>query len=239
MKILQVKNVRKEFGELKALQGVNFEVNRGEIFGIAGQNGAGKTTLFNIITGHLKSSGGQVIFEDENVANLAPHRICKKGIARIFQIPCVFSSMTVFENVLIGAYFGRFPKKRNEKKVAQEVIEFVGLAGKEDVVAEHVNLRDEKLIMLAAALATGPKLLLLDEPVGGLTPVEIKYFKELVKKINKEFGITVIMIEHLMDVLSDLSDRLMILNYGEVICIGSSEEVMQNKRVKEVYLGEE
>lgn len=235
MNILEVKKVTQRFGELAAVKELSFEVEKGEIFGIAGPNGAGKTTLFNVIAGFYGGSG-DIIFDNVNIMGLRPHQICHKGIARTFQIPQLFLTLPMVDNVRVGAHFGVRRAKR-EKESIDEVINLVGLQGKEDVIAANLNLFDKKLTMLAVALATKPKLLLLDEPISGLSPTEVRQFVTLVQKINQELGLTVLVIEHLMKVLTELSQRLMILQNGEKICIGSPQEVTQDKRVIEVYLG--
>ena len=233
--ILEVNNLNKRFGELAAVKDLNFEVEEGEIFGIAGPNGAGKTTLFNLISG-VYSGSGEIIFEGKNIHGLRPFQICHKGVARTFQIPILFSTMTVYQNIRVGAHFGVL-KECHEKEHIDEVIDFVGLRGRENVIAESVDLFDKRLTMVAAALATKPKLLLIDEPISGLSPKESVDFVALFRKINKELGITIIVIEHLMKVLVDVSHRLMILNNGEKICIGPPQEVTRDKGVIEVYLG--
>ncbi len=232
--ILRLEKVDKRFGELVAVRGISFEVKGGEIFGLAGPNGAGKTTLFNLITGILRGSG-KIIFNGEDIHGLRPDKICCKGIARIFQIPVVFPTLTVIQNLEVGAHFGTYGAQSGKESV-DEIIDFLGLQGKENAVAGQIDLYDKKLTMLGAALATKPKLLLLDEPVGGLSPMETRHFVEFVGKINQELGVTIIVIEHLMKVLTEISHRLMILSYGEQICIGPPKEVMKDKGVIEAYL---
>jgi branched-chain amino acid transport system ATP-binding protein len=235
--ILQVRNLSKAFGAMMAVNNLSFEVPSGEVFGIAGPNGAGKTTVFNLITGFLQGSG-EVRFEDENVTNLKPFQICHRGIARTLQIPQIFSTLDVFTNVRFGAHFGKkHIKDGNEAEIIHRVLEFVGLQNKKTAIAENMDLFHKKLIMIAAALATRPRLLLLDEPIGGLSPAEIDPLMELIQKINQELNITVIIIEHLMKVLKELSHRLMILHYGKEIRTGPAAEVMEDEKVKEVYLG--
>jgi branched-chain amino acid transport system ATP-binding protein len=235
--ILQVRNLSKAFGAMKAVNNLSFEVPAGEVFGIAGPNGAGKTTVFNLITGFLQGSG-EVCFEDEKVTNLKPFQICHRGIARTLQIPQIFSTLDVFNNVRFGAHFGnKHIKDGNEAEIIHQVLEFVGLQDKKTAIAENMDLFHKKLIMIAAALATRPRLLLLDEPIGGLSPTEIDPLMGLIRKINQELNITVIIIEHLMKVLKELSHRLMILHYGEEIRTGPPAEVMEDEKVKEVYLG--
>lgn len=232
--ILHVEKAHKHFGELVAVKDVSFEVEKGEIFGIAGPNGSGKTTLFNLISGMLRGSGN-IVFDNQNISGLRPDQICQKGIARTFQIPVVFPTLTVSRNVEVGAYFGTQGTQR-EKGIINEVINFVGLQGKENVVAAGIDLFSKKMTMLAAALATKPKLLLLDEVVAGLSPTETSQFVELVGKINRELGVTIMVIEHLMKVLTEICQRLMIVHYGEQICIGPPKEVTENSRVREIYL---
>lgn len=235
MDILQVNKVTKCFGELAAVKDLSFKVERGEIFAIAGPNGAGKTTLFNLISG-VYSGSGDIIFEGENIHGRKQYEVCHRGVARTFQIPILFPTITVYDNVRVGAHFGVL-KRTSQKERVNEVIDFVGLQGRENVVAEHLGLFEKRLTMLAAALATGPRLLLLDEPTGGLSPREIRDSVALFKKINKELGVTIIVIEHLMKVVIEVSHRLMIMNNGEKICTGAPEEVTRNKEVIEIYLG--
>lgn len=235
MKILQVNKVSQRFGELAAVNDLSFDVEKGEIFGIAGPNGAGKTTLFNVITGFYQGSG-DIIFDNVNIKGLRPHQICHKGIVRTFQIPQLFLTLPVVENVKVGAHFG-VTGAHDEKESINEAINFVELKGKENVIAANLNLFDKKRTMLAAALATKPKLLLLDEPIGGLSPIEVSQTITLFQKINKELGLTILIIEHLMKVITEIAQRLMIIHNGEKICIGSPQEVTKDKRVIEVYLG--
>jgi branched-chain amino acid transport system ATP-binding protein len=235
MKILQLNNVTQRFGQLAAVKDLSFEVEKGEIFGIAGPNGAGKSTLFDVITGFYPGSG-DIFFDGANIRGLRPHQICHKGIARTFQIPQLFLTLPMVENVRVGAHFG-VRGAHEERERTNEAISLVGLQGKENVIAANLNLFDKKLTLIAAALATKPKLLLLDEPIGGLSPTEVRESVALIEKLNKELGLTIIVIEHLMKVLTRIAQRLMILHNGERICLGSPEEVAKNKRVIEVYLG--
>ena len=235
MAILRCEKVTQRFGDLVAVKDLSFEVEKGEIFGIAGPNGAGKTTLFNVITGFYQGSG-DIIFDNVNITRLRPHQVCHRGIARTFQIPQLYLTLPIADNVMIAAHFG-VQGTNDERERIKEAINFVGLQGKEKIIAANLNLFDKKLTMLAAALATKPKLLLLDEPIGGLSPTEVTQSMTLFQKINKELGVTIIVIEHLMKVLTELSQRLMILQNGEKICIGPPQEVTQDKRVIEIYLG--
>ncbi len=236
MKILQAEKVTKRFGELAAVSNLDFEVESGEIFGIAGPNGAGKTTLFNLISG-VYPYIGDIIFEGKSIQRLRPYQICHRGIARTFQIPVLFSSISVYDNIRMGAHFGVL-KEKNEKERINEIIDLVGLRGKEGITAANVDLFDKRLTMLAAALATKPRLLLVDEPTGGLSPKEVRASVELFHKINQELGVTIIIIEHLMKVMVEVCDRLMILNNGEKFCIGPPQKVIQTKEVIDIYLGD-
>jgi branched-chain amino acid transport system ATP-binding protein len=233
--MLECKNLTKRFGKLIAVNNLSFKVKTGEIFGIAGPNGAGKTTLFNLITGVYRGSG-EIFFEGENIHGRNPYEICHKGIARTFQIPQVFMTLPVVENVRVGAHFGDSGIK-NEMKNIKKVIDFVGLNGKEKLIGANLKLLDKKLVMIASALATRPKLLLLDEPIAGLSPEESRQSIAMFKKINNELGLTIIIIEHFMKVLTELSSRLLILQNGGEICVDSPLAVSKNKKVIECYLG--
>lgn len=235
--MLKCKQLSHRFGKLLAVNNLSFRVKKEEIFGIAGPNGAGKTTLFNLITGFYQGSG-EIVFEGENIHGCKPYEICHKGIARTFQIPEVFLTLPVIENVRVGAHFGN-SGIRNEKKNIKEAIHFVGLDGKENVIGTNLKLLDKKLVMIAAALATKPKLLLLDEPIAGLSTHETRQCVDMFKQINKDLGLTIIIIEHFMKVLTELSDRLLILQNGGEICVDSPLAVTNNKKVIECYLGED
>jgi len=230
--ILETRGLSKNFGNLAALANVSFQVEEGEIFGIAGPNGAGKTTLFNTIAGVYPPSSGQVFFEGHETTGLSPHQICHTGIARTFQIPTAFHSMSVYDNIRVGATFGGGRGDR-----IPEIIEFLNLDGKAHALARDLDLYTTKLVMLGAALATDCRLLMLDEPMAGLSIVEIEDFLTLVRKINQERKSTIVIIEHLLDILIGISMRMMILHDGQVLYIGAPEKVTQDSRVVEVYLG--
>ncbi len=235
MAILQVKNLTQLFGDLAAVKDLSFEVEKGEIFGIAGPNGAGKSTLFNNITGFYHGTGN-IIFDNTDISRLSPHQICYKGIARTFQIPQLFLTLPVVDNVRVGAHFG-VQGAKNEAENIKEAISLLGLQGRENVIAANLNLFDKKRTMVAAAMATKPKLLLIDEPVGGLSPTETKEFITLIQTVNKELGLTIIIIEHLIKVLTQLTNRLMIMENGAKVIIGPPLEVIKNEKVIEIYLG--
>ena len=233
--ILKLDDVGMKFGSFAALSNLSFQVESNEVFGIAGPNGAGKTTLFNVITGILPGTG-RIIFNDTDIIHLKPHQICNSGIARIFQTPILFSSLTVFQNIKVGVHFGMRPKTGVKEKI-EEMIEFVGLESERDSVADSLSLLDKKLTMLATALGTNPKILLLDEPVGGLSDTDVDMFLNMVKKINQDLGITIIVIEHLMNFIVQLCDRLLILNNGQKVIVGPPTSVTENPDVIEIYLG--
>jgi branched-chain amino acid transport system ATP-binding protein len=233
--LLQVQKVSKLFGKLVAVDSLDFEVEKGEVYGVAGPNGSGKTTLFNLITGVYPFSG-QILFDGKKINGATPYQICHRGIARTFQIPQVFLTLPVFQNIRVGAHFGG-NGIQNETAWIHEVMEFVGLKGKETVPAANLKLLDKKRTMLGAALATKPKILLLDEPIAGLNPEEIRESVALFKKINEKLNITILIIEHFMKVLVELSNRLMILENGVKICTGPPLEVADDKKVIECYLG--
>lgn len=228
---LQLADVSLNFGKLAVLKHVSFDVHQGEIFGIAGPNGAGKTTLFNVITGFYHGSG-KVTFDGHDLSRAAPYTACRKGVVRTFQTPEPFASMSVIENVRVGAHFGG----RNEAD-AEEALAFVGLTEGLDRSVDGLNLYDKKLTLIAAALAAKPKLLLLDEPVGGLSPKEVTQTMELFRRINKDLGLTLVVIEHVMRVLTSLADRLLILSSGETVCVGEPVAVCGDQRIIDLYLG--
>lgn len=235
--VLSCTGICKNFGGMEALKDIDFQVFRGEIFGIAGPNGAGKTTLFNVMSKILPIDQGRVWFDGEYLERLSAHEVCRCGLTRTFQIPQIFSSLTVYKNVLVGAVFGNMKNGVEEEQNIEELLNFVGLWEQRNKIAEELSLYERKVLMIATALATKPKLLMLDEPVAGLSKIESNNKMELIKRINKN-NITLILIEHNMDVLMGISDRVMILQHGKKICEGSPEEVCNDKAVIEAYLGE-
>jgi branched-chain amino acid transport system ATP-binding protein len=229
-------NITMNFGALEALKSISFKVEKGTIFGLAGPNGAGKTTLLNIISGSVKPTRGEIYLGREKISGLKPMRVCHKGVARIFQIPKVFSTLTVLENIRVGLIFGNRNRKECPGKIS-EVIDFVGLRGKKNLLAGNIDLYSRKLLMLGAALATEPKLLLLDEPLAGLNYREIDDYLKLVRSMNEKKEVTLLVVEHIFDKLVEISDKIMILNFGEQIYLGSADKVAQDPKVIEVYLG--
>jgi branched-chain amino acid transport system ATP-binding protein len=235
--ILETRQISKSFGRLDALIGVDITVAEGEIFGIAGPNGAGKSTLFNVIAGTFPPSSGQVFFEGRDISRLNTHRICHLGIARTFQIPQTFQTLSVYDNIRVGATFGGSDGRQIDRRI-QASIEFLDLSRQKHELACNLDLYTTKLVMMAAGLATGCRLLMLDEPLAGLSIMEINRFLEVVRKINREQAITVLIIEHILDSLIDVSDRMLILHNGEVLCTGEPQSVCSDPKVVEVYLGE-
>jgi ABC-type branched-subunit amino acid transport system ATPase component len=241
--LLEVAQLSKRFGGLAAVDDLTFSVTDGEVFGIAGPNGAGKTTLFDTITGHARASGGRIVFDGRDIQDRPSHAICQMGVARTFQIPAVFPEHTVLGNIAVGAYFGRsgrsVPGLRFDPQTAErarEAAAFVGLGDRVAVVAGPLSLFDKKRLMIASAIATGPRLLMLDEPVGGLNPGETNAILDLVRKVRAA-GVTVVLIEHVMRALMSLSDRVMVMNHGRLLFEGTPEDVQRDEEVIRVYLG--
>lgn len=233
--ILSVENVSKRFGGLLAIDSVSIHLEEGEILGLIGANGAGKTTLFNMISGSFRPTKGKIIFEGKNIENLPAQKICNLGIGRTYQIVKPFSDITVRENVMVGAFL-RNSKINEVREKADELIRFVGLWDKVDKPGSALNLPQLKRLEVARALATEPKVLLLDEVMAGLNPIESAEVVELVKKINNK-GISIILIEHVMRAVMSLSDRINVLNQGKLIAEGLPEEVVNNHEVQASYLG--
>ncbi len=236
--ILQVEGVGKVFGGLQALSDVTFDLPQGQILGLIGPNGAGKTTLFNVINGVYPPNGGRVIFNGEDVTGSKTYHMAHRGLARTHQIVRPLNELTVRENVIVGACFGREGHGLGQAgKVADEVMEFVGLAVRADQLAGSLNVGQKKRLEMARALAARPYLLLLDEVLAGLNPSEIAGMVEIVRKI-RERGITIIMIEHVMHAVMNVSDRMIVLDYGQQLAEGTPEEVANNPKVIEAYLGD-
>lgn len=240
--LLEVEELSKHYGGLAAVDRLTFSVAEGETLGIAGPNGAGKTTLFDVISGHAAASSGRVRFQGREIQRMPAHAICALGIARTFQVTVAFPELTVLGNVLVGAYFGRGRRRiglrfdRASIERAVEAATFVGLGDRLDAPAGPLSLFDKKRLMIAAALATEPRLLLLDEPVGGLTPAETDAVLELVRRV-RDGGVTVVVIEHVMRALMSLSDRVVIMNHGRLLFEGTPQDVVRDAEVIRVYLG--
>ena len=239
--ILRVENVTKRFGGLVALDHVTFSVKQGEILGLIGPNGAGKTTLFNVISGVYKPEEGRVIFKDTDITGWKPHKVARLGIARTHQIVRPFGDLTVLENAMIGALFGKRSDEITEeeaRKIAEEVLDYVGLGEKKDLPARVLNVQEKKRLELARALSAEPELLLLDEVLAGLTPTEVENMLILLRRIRVEKNITIIMIEHVMHAVMNLADRIVVLHFGRKIAEGTPEEVANNPEVITAYLGD-
>jgi len=235
--VIETKKISKCFGKISALVNVSMAMESGEIFAVAGPNGAGKSTLFDIISGTYPPSGGRIFFNGKDITKLNAHQTCHLGLARTFQIPATFKTLSVFDNIRVGATFGGQHRHSSEQK-ARQYIDFLDLSCFSSTLASNLDLYTTKLVMLAACLATGCKLLLLDEPLAGLSSFEIDDFLNVVRKINREDNISILIIEHILDSLLPISNRMLILNYGEVVCIGKPDVVCRDPKVIEVYLGE-
>jgi len=248
MVLLEVRNVVKSFGGLRALQDVSLSVEKGEIRAVIGPNGAGKSTLFNVMTGLLKPDAGDVVFEGEPITGMLPHRIIRKGIGRSFQITNIFPRMSVFENVQVALFShhrtGNNPLAlaRKSARVGREVLALlgqVGLEGKYDSSASVLSHGDQKRLEIAISLASRPKLLMLDEPTAGMSRFESRETVALLQRISREQGLTLIFTEHDMDIVFAISEKIMVLQQGAVIADGTPAEIRANPEVRKAYLGEE
>ncbi len=233
---LEVKGVTKHFGGLYANDNIDFTVDDGEIVSIIGPNGAGKSTLFNCITGFYPVNRGTVLFQGKEITRCKAAKICQMGIARTFQVVQVISDMTVMENVMTGALL-HFTKVKHAIHKAEEVLTFTGLIEKKNFLGTELTIADKKRLEVSMALATQPKLLMLDESMAGLTVVELKKMIELIKSIRQS-GITLVVVEHVMEAVMEISDRVVVLNSGKKIMEGQPKEVVSSKEVIQAYLGD-
>jgi|SRR5208282_3626660 len=236
--LLQISELTKKFSGLVALSQVTLHVYEGEILALIGPNGSGKTTLFNVISGHLRANGGQITFKDKNITGLPPYKICKLGISRTFQIPKPFPNMSVIDNIRVAELFGRSAKNQvDELGGSGNICKLVGLEGKSDVQAKSLTGSDKKRLEVGRALATSPKLLLFDEIASGLTVQESKWATEFVKELRDHYGLTIIWTEHVMRVIMQAVDRVVVLNHGVKIAEGTPQEIVKSEEVLSVYFG--
>jgi branched-chain amino acid transport system ATP-binding protein len=238
MSFLRIEKLCKAFGGLRAINNLDFHVDEGEIVGIIGPNGSGKTTSLNLVTGFLKPDTGRITFQGEDITGLPRYRICQKGIARTFQLCKPFLDFTALQNVMVGRMYGRQPcaNMKTAATESREILETVGLLNKAEIMVKDLTVMERKRLELARALATKPKLLLLDELLAGLNLVEADEACNLIRQI-RDSKIAIIMVEHIVKAVTCVSDRIMVLNMGEKIAEGVPEEIIHHPQVIEVYLG--
>ena len=234
--LLDVQGVSKYFGGLRANEDISFQVNRREIVSIIGPNGAGKSTLFSCVTGFHRVDSGKVLFKGQDITNRKPHTIARLGIVRTFQIVQVISDMTVLENVMTGGFL-RHSRVADVRRKAEEILAFTGLIEKQSYNALELTISDKKRLEMSMALAMDPELIMLDESMAGLTPVELHQIIELIRNVRAS-SVTVVVVEHVMEAVMELSDRVIVLNSGRKIMEGPPKEVVANPEVKRAYLGE-
>lgn len=236
--LLQLANISKSFGGLTILNGLSFGLNEGEALGILGPNGAGKTTTLNVIAGELPPTAGKIFFQGQDVTRLPAEQRCHLGIARTYQIPRPFTGMTVYENVLVGARFGRKHSQREAETLCRAVLEQTNLYDRRDEVAGNLRLLERKRLELARALATEPKLLLLDEIGGGLTEHELRELLAVIQDLRAR-KVTLIWIEHIVHALASAVDRILAMHFGEKLAEGAPQEIIASKEFQEIYIGVE
>lgn len=237
--LLELNEISKSFGGLRVLINISFGVEKGEIVGLIGPNGAGKTTLFNLITGIYSPNGGQILFKGRSLVGRKPHQICHAGIARTFQLVRIFSAMTVLENVLVGAVYGR--RRRSKEKLrtrAMECLELLHLSHLKDEISGNLTYSDRRLVEIARALAANPDLALLDEPLAGLNPSETERIMAVIREIKTDLGISILWVEHKIEAVFSTCDRVVVLDYGQLLANGEPKAVAADERVVEAYLGE-
>jgi branched-chain amino acid transport system ATP-binding protein len=242
--IIEAKKLSKDFGALRAVNEVDLKVYPGQIHSIIGPNGAGKTTLFNLLTGFIRSTQGEIFFEGENITGLEPHIISKKGLARSFQIISIFPALSVHENVRIAAqsrekessnFLRHFDRLKEAREKADGVLEFIGLIEEKNVISRNLPYGEKRILDIGIALATNPEVLLLDEPVAGLPSGDVQWMMQLIEEISKT--LTVILIDHNIDLVISISHMVTVLNQGSVIAEGRPDEIQKDEKVQEAYLG--
>jgi branched-chain amino acid transport system ATP-binding protein len=237
--LLEGHGLSKSFGGVRALNDVDFDIAEGTIVGLIGPNGAGKTTLFNIVAGSFKPSAGRVVFDGQDISGLPADKICRRGIARTFQVTRPFGDMTCRENVMVAAVNHHAQSSRPEiEKIADKKLELVGLREHASLEAKNLNVIQKKRLEIARALATEPKLLMLDEVLGGLNTQEIIQAIEFIRMLRDDFGLTVFWIEHVMGAIMEATDRVIVLDQGKILMTGTPKEIASDPRVIQAYLGE-
>ena len=234
--MLELQHVNKRYGSLNVSDNLCLKVAEGQALGVLGPNGAGKSTMFNLITGDVKADSGYILFDGQDITRLAPNKRCRLGIGRSYQIPHPFSNMTVFENLLVGGIFGAEQSEKQAYNACYQVLDETGLLPKANVLAGSLTLLERKRLELARALATSPKLLLLDEIAGGLTDAECQQLIGTIKSIHDK-GTTIVWIEHVVNALLAVVDSLIVLDFGQKVAEGEPEAIMNSREVKEIYMG--
>ena len=236
--LFQIEKLSKNFGGLTVLTDVSFDIHEREIIGLIGPNGAGKTTLFNVITGIYRPDAGSVTYQGRDLVGLSPDRICRRGIARTFQLVRIFPSMTVLENVIVGAIYGNRRSKKRARKDALHYLEMLNLVDLKDKVVSRLTISNRRLVEIARALASGPGLALLDEPLAGLNPTETHNIMELIVDIRETHGVSILWVEHKIDAVFSICDRIVVLDYGKMLAQGKTADIASDPKVVEAYLGE-
>jgi branched-chain amino acid transport system ATP-binding protein len=236
--LFQIDRLSKNFGGLTVLRDVSFDIREKEIMGLIGPNGAGKTTLFNVITGIYQPEAGSVQYKGKDLVGLNPDRICRRGIARTFQLVRIFPSMTVLENVMVGAIYGNRRSKKRAGQDALHYLEMLNLLDLKDKVVSQLTISNRRLVEIARALASEPGLALLDEPLAGLNPTETHTIMDLIVDIRETHGVSILWVEHKIDAVFSICDRIVVLDYGKMLAQGKTADIAADQKVVEAYLGE-